>query len=59
MNNEDDLLIKPIKSNNRKIIITEDSNDINECSQCKNFDEYEREQELLIIFKHSNILYRD
>ena len=59
MNNEDDLLIKPIKSNNRKIIITEDSNDINEYSQCKNFDEYEREQELLIIFKHSNILYKD
>ena len=43
----------------RKIIITNMLKEFNECVDNNNYDEYEREQELLrIVFEHSNINYK-
>ena len=43
----------------RKILITNMLKEFNECVDNNNYDEYEREQELLrIVFEHSNIIYK-
>ena len=43
----------------RKILITNMLKEFNECVDNHNYDEYEREQELLrIVFEHSNIIYK-
>ena len=43
----------------RKILITNMLKEFNECVDNNNYDEYEREQELLrIVFEHSNINYK-
>ena len=60
MNSQNNTNIVPDKSENKKIIITQALEDLVNCAECKNFNEYEREEELIkIIFKYSNILYND
>ena len=44
------------KSENKKII-TQALKDFNDCVECKNYNEYEREQEILrIIFNFKNVI---
>ena len=43
----------------REIVMTNMLKEFNECVNNQNFNEYEREQELLrIVFEHSNINYK-
>ncbi len=47
------------KSENKKIL-TQALKDFNDCVECKNYNDYEREQELLrIIFNFKNIILID
>ena len=44
------------KSENKKIL-TQTLKDFNDCVECKNYNDYEREQELLrIIFNFKNVI---
>ncbi len=44
------------KSQNRKIL-TQALKDFNDCVECKNYNDYEREQEMLrIIFNFKNVI---
>ena len=54
---ERNIIINRNKSQNRKIL-TKTLKDFNESVECKNFNEYEREQELLkLIFNFKNNIY--
>ena len=54
---ERNIIINRNKSQNRKIL-TQALKDFNDCVECKNFNEYEREQELLrLIFNFKNNIY--
>ena len=45
---------------NQTIKLTQALKDFNDCVECKNYNDYETEQELLrIIFNFKNIIYND
>ena len=57
LDEERNIIINRNKSQNIKIL-TKTLKDFNECVECKNFNEYEREQELLkLIFNFKNNIY--
>ena len=56
---ERNIIMNIKKSENRKIL-SKALKDFNECVECQNYNDYEREQEMLrIIFNFKNIIYND